>query len=151
MNKKLLFSLIALFMLSFVFSSCKKDDNNDNNYSKEIVGKWLMTHYVLYVDGVKETDFTPTTEDEEDDNYEVEYAVFTSDGKYSAIVNGRPQESGKWSINGDKLTIVYSEEDDDAKEVYTISIVENTLTMSEEFVRKYDNKKIKDIITYVKQ
>jgi hypothetical protein len=137
MKKKILFSLMALFMLSLTFTSCGDDDDDDNGAS--IVGKWKETSYVWYEDDSN----TPQTDEKYTAGDEIE---FKSDGTY--VQYG---DTGKWSINGNKLTLNYKDGSKDESEEYIITINGNTLIMTSEYYDEEDGHKYKDVYTYTKQ
>ena len=77
MKKKILFSLMALFMLSLTFTSCGDDDDDDNGAS--IVGKWKETSYVWYEDGSS----TPQGNSQKYEFNVIDYSEFNSEIVYA--------------------------------------------------------------------
>ncbi len=118
MKKRLLFSLMALFMLSLTFTSCS-DDDDDVDYSSAIIGKWQLIKVTYTTKGESED------EDWSSDNCYLEYK---SDGTCIAY-EGEDEKKGKWSLSGNKITATVSEE----TFTYTISISGNTLTQTQEY------------------
>ncbi|MCR5454936.1 MAG: lipocalin family protein [Bacteroidales bacterium] len=135
MKKRLLFSLMAVLMLSLTFISCGDDDDDAVDYKTAIVGKWKWTHDVEYTDGKVERD-----RDVSDRNEFVEYK---SDGTV-VWTDGEETEQGTWFISGDKLTEVY----DGDGEVSIISISGNTLTITSEETE--DGHTYKDVATFTR-
>jgi hypothetical protein len=89
--KKIMFAAATLLGLSFIATSCNKDEYND--YPDLIVGTWQVVKqeaYALNGDML----FSNT-----DDN---NYYVFTADGKVYNVEN--PSIRGDYAINGNSLT-----------------------------------------------
>lgn len=139
MKKRILFSLMAMFMLSLTFVSCGDDDDDDAvDYKTAIVGKWKCTHDVEYTDGKVDRD--------RDVSAWNEFIEYKSDGTYVWTDGDGHTDKGTWSVSGDKLTEVDSDGDSD---VCTISISGNTLTVTDEYTE--DGHTYKDVATYTKQ
>ncbi len=102
--EKIFMVLIALSMC-VNFSSCNKDDDDDDNDS--IIGTWNNYKDTWEEEGKTETDY-----------YDNEYFLtFNPDG--TGAWDG---DFIKWSVKGDKLTIVYNDEyyDEEITELITI-------------------------------
>lgn len=89
MKKYLFFLWVALMVTSLVFISCSDDD--DNQYSQAIVGKWKITAVKMSQSG----------------NYinwpfKTTYATFKSDGTYYGS-GYFGTGSGTWSIKGNTV------------------------------------------------
>lgn len=151
MKKRILFSLMALFMLSLTFVSCGDDDDDDNsNAQSAILGKWKCQSAILYVDGKQDDEETWNATDSEYSTYE-----FKSDGTVveSEVRNGKADDNPttcKYSISGNKLTLTYTNEHSGKVETdeCTFSINGNTLVLTAEDTE--DGHTYKEVDTYVK-
>ena len=150
MKKRLLFSLMALFMLSVVLVSCKDDDDNDSDSKAAIIGKWTCKSEILYVDGKQDEEETFIATADEYMTYE-----FKSDGTVTFTEYGPGNKvhgtsTDKWSISGNKLTFTWTDSDTGKEEsdAYTFSISGNTLTMTAEETE--EGHTYKEVDTYVK-
>lgn len=94
-----IYSLLAVLSLSFVMSSCHKDDD-DEDTSAAIIGTWQTQHYVDFVDGVKE----------DEDYDDQQYYQFNADGTFVDAYNeegyGWETDKGTWKLEGDVVVIV---------------------------------------------
>lgn len=113
--------LIATVLAAFTFTSCSKDDDDDAS----IVGKWQYASMTIEGSGV-----SVTFDAEKGD---IDILEFKSDGTYvstSEIEGDTEVVTGKYTINGDVLTIT----DDKFKEEEKIkfSLSGNTLVVYEE-------------------
>lgn len=108
MKKNILFSLMAILMLSLTFVSCGDDDEEDNGSTdlKEIVGVWKFQSWVVTLDGEKAEDLSGSATDTDFTTYE-----FKSDGSGIRTVRvGSGVSSSNnftWSVKGKKLILVY--------------------------------------------
>ena len=116
--KKVLFALLMISATAMVFTSCKKDKDDDNGGS--IVGTWKLTKGVEYylVDGNLQG------EKQEDDLSDENFVItFTSDGKYTTKQDGSVEDEGTYSYSDGKLTIKYDGDTD----VVKVTVSGNTL------------------------
>lgn len=143
MKNRILFSLMALFMLSLTFVSCgdKDDDDKGTDPKTAIVGKWKLTHIVEYEDGkeIGNKDVADGGVVEFKSNNTV-VSTEVEDGKTYTY-------NGTWSINGNKLSFTLDEVG--VSSVNTFSISGNTLTLIDEYTE--DGHNYKDVVTYTKQ
>ena len=92
--------MLALMVAALSFTACGGDDDEDESGdSNSIVGVWECTSMdysdVLGNDG----------EDDEEQIKVGERLTFKSDGTYS-----EPNDSGRWSLNGNQLTCISNDE-----------------------------------------
>ena len=116
--KKVLFALLMISATAMVFTSCKKDKDDDNGGS--IVGTWKLTKGVEYylVDGKLQG------EKQEDDLSDENFVItFTSNGKYTTKQDGSVEDEGTYSYSDGKLTIKYDGDTD----VVKVAVSGNTL------------------------
>lgn len=135
MNKNhIIIHLLLLFALGLSLVSCGGEDEADYGIQEKLYGQWKLTKGEGYF----------TTSDKSgrvvewktvDLSYQNYLQRFSPDGKWSSNV-----ESAKYTVNGKKVTITWS--DGDKKEFTVESITDS------EAVFKYSEKK-KDGITYV--
>lgn len=143
MKKKVLFSLMAMLMLSLTFVSCGDDDDDDAPSSNSsLVGTWQCIHEVWYVNGDKEEDGDVASED-------TDYIKFNSDGTCSSWYGDETPVPGTWTLNGNKLTVISNM----GTEESVVSISGNTLTITLEGTDEEDGVSYAYtiILTYAKQ
>ncbi|WP_256009533.1 lipocalin family protein [Desertivirga xinjiangensis] len=137
--KKQNFLFLMFVAVTVAFSSCKKDD--DENNSAKIVGKWNLKKEVEkeYKNGqLIETD---------EYSYEAgAYVEFKSNGTVDWNDDGSDPEIYSYRVDGNKLTLI---EDDDT-DVYTIEeLTSSKLVISESDEYTEGNDKIKEVYQYV--
>lgn len=125
--KKTFNLLVAMFAVVAVCTACSKGDDGPNNPADAIIGKWECVHSEGWykVDGV--------IDDEWSEPYTGWGWVFSKGGKGYNFEIGYDDYEMNWSINQNKLTIIYTE--DDIEEVYTIaSISKNEMVLIVSYV-----------------
>ena len=127
--------------VTVAFSSCKKDDDENNN--AKIVGKWNLKKEVetAYINGqLRYTEEWP---------YEAgAYVEFKSDGTLLWNEDGSDAERYKYSVDGNKLSVI--EEGDDDSETFTIEeLTSSKLVFSEEDIDNEGNNQIKEVNQYI--
>jgi hypothetical protein len=120
--EKIFMVLIALSMC-VNFSSCNKDDDDDDNDS--IIGTWNNYKDTWEEDGKTETDYY-------DNKF---FLTFNPDG--TGVWNGDLIRFIKWSVKGDKLTIVHNDEYYDEEITKLITIEKLT---KNELILLYDDE-----------
>ena len=119
--------LVAMFAIVAVCTACSKGDDGPNNPADAIIGKWECVHSEGWykVDGVIDDEWSePNTG---------WGWVFNKGGKGYNFEIGYDDYEMNWSINQNKLSIIYTE--DDIEEVYTIaSISKNEMVLIVSYV-----------------
>lgn len=133
---------VALFSLS-IMSACSDDDKKKNDpddpgtdnpvsVSSDIVGEWELVRSK----GWEKKDGEIVDEWDED-AFDGEYSfVFKSSGKCVSYEDGELESSGRYKLNGDKLTIY--DDDDDDEYTYTCKIKGDRMTLIARDKEKYD-------------
>lgn len=116
--------LVAMFAIVAVCTACSKGDDGPNNPADAIIGKWECVHSEGWykVDGVI------------DDEWSEPMAswgwVFNKDGTGYNYEEGYDDLEINWTLNQNKITIDWADEDYDT-EIHTIeSISEDKLVLS---------------------
>ncbi len=104
--RKCKFYFIASFFMSLVISllSCSKDDEGNNKHENTydeslLVGNWVLTHVIYEDDEEYEEDHYSTSE-------EYDIINFQEDG-YCRNFCDSWDDSGRWKLSGDALTLFY--------------------------------------------
>ncbi|MCQ2253479.1 MAG: hypothetical protein MJZ61_08515 [Bacteroidales bacterium] len=139
-----LFCLMTLLSLSFVLTSCDKDDDVEN--SNSIVGIWQSCHYYFTKNGVKDTEYENFLEDE--------IFQFNSDGTFLHLI----QENNVWygqkftyHINGEEATIFVngrSFTSKFSKSGFYLTIVDETIEGNFTYLGYTEYKKIDSLPGY---
>ena len=117
--------LLLAVMFSVGFASCDKDDDEEDDMSVSIIGKWEYSDmegagyvgevYTFYENG----------------RYDYEY----HEGSYGSEYGYSEEESGVYSLSGNTLTLVCHESSDGyvpGPLTYTVKIDGNKLTLTDE-------------------
>ncbi len=122
--KKTFNLLVAMFAIVAVCTACSKGDDGPNNPADAIIGKWECVHSEGWykVDGVIDDEWSePNTS---------WGWVFNKDGTGYNYEEGYDDLEINWTLNQNKITIDWADEDYDG-ETYTIeSISEDKLVLS---------------------
>lgn len=116
-----LVSCLMVVALCVGFASCSEDDETKGNgeiKGSNLVGTWECTWNKGYL---REQDFEEDNE-EWDEPYTDMVVTFKSDGTAITIDEG-DVDSFRWTLSGNKLTMIYDDEYDDSSEntdVFTI-------------------------------
>ena len=116
--------LVAMFAIAAVCTACSKGDDGPNNPADAIIGKWECVHSEGWykVDGV--------IDDEWSEPYTGWGWIFNKDGTGYNYEEGYDDLEINWTLNQNKITIDWADEDYDG-ETYTIeSASENELVLS---------------------
>ena len=115
--------LSMLLVFSFLFTIGCEDD--EATTSDTLVGVWNMTSIVVVDDG------QTTTIDASSDYSMV--IIFNEDGTYSnqGVIEGDSHsETGTWSTQGDKLTIIFEEEEGTITDIWDYTLSGSSFSMS---------------------
>ena len=116
--------LVAMFAIVAVCTACSKGDDGPNNPADAIIGKWECVHSEGWykVDGVINDEWS---------NPNTGWGwVFNKDGTGYNYEEGYDDLEINWTLNQNKITIDWADEDYDG-ETYTIeSASENELVLS---------------------
>jgi len=114
MKKIYFLAMISFLAIATVFTSCSKEDDNDEKDTPKTktelltVSKWKMTAFTVNpaVDG--QTDLYASMEDcEKDDTFKFNTnGTYTSYEENNICEDSEPQESGTWSFNSTKTELL---------------------------------------------
>ena len=133
--------LVTLLVSAFIFTSCSKDDNNNEPEKQEsaLIGTWML----------KSLSFNG--EDEELNDCDLKSnIIFALDGSivdndfvmsFEECINDG--FSGTYTISQENITFEFVDGTEEVKDIYTFSISDHTLTLSD----KDDDA----VLTYTKQ
>ena len=118
MTKYFKLLMVAIFAtMSFAFTSCGNDDEPDDPSNESLVGTWERTTNI------------------DDDWWQKDYIQFKADGTSISITDvhfmGESDvsvEYGKWTKNGNKLTVMADNPSDDAIDIDNGTIKKLTKT-----------------------
>lgn len=122
--KYLILVLISIVLLSIIFTSCKKDDNNPTDTitrDSRLVGNWSLTKVTVVITS---QELTP-----EQAGFMITVSA-GNDGKFQMNTTdstGTLQQSGTWSTSGNVITVNYDDGTSDTME-YTVS--DNAMTVN---------------------
>lgn len=137
--KKLIYTVLAV---SIIFTSCKKEEENEEVKKPSIVGVWSPESIevdmsskasmggVVFVD--MDTSYTMLPGDEEWEGGDMEY---TADGK--AITDG---DTSSYTYSGNILIMSYEEEGVEMLDTFTCLVSATTLQMSQEEFNEYEEE-----------
>ncbi|MGV3508587.1 MAG: lipocalin family protein [Sphingobacteriaceae bacterium] len=119
--KNLKFLVLLFIATSVGFTSCKKDDGEDDAKAN-IIGKWSLTKEVWkqYLNG------QVVDEGSSNSNTNEWVIEFKSDGTYQGYDEGDLDEEGTYSIQNDGKKLVLNSKHDDEDEAVTINSLNST-------------------------
>ena len=137
--KKQNFLFLMFVAVTVAFSSCKKDD--DENNSTKIIGKWNLKKEV---EKEYKNNGSPVTDE---DIYEAgAYVEFKKDGIMEWNEDGSDAEAYSYRVDGNALTII---DEGREPEIFTIEeLTSSKLVISEEDEYTEGNDKFRDVTQY---